>query len=110
MKGLINTLVVSLTLLAGSTAVFAEDYVYGRELMTDKELSEHQAKMHSFKTEEEREAYRMAHHERMEQRAEDKGVALPSEAPAAGQTGGKGVETAPGHGGGMGMGTDKTKP
>lgn len=66
-----------------STAV-AEDaddeFVYGRQLMSKEELTEHRAKLRSLKTEQERETYRKEHHERMEIRAREMGVTLP-EAP-----------------------------
>lgn len=104
MKGLHTTLALSLAMLLGAAAVQAEDYVYGRELMTEQELAEHQATMRSLKTEEAREAYRMAHHEKMQERAQAQGVKLPDEAPAAGRRGdgpGRGYDDDAGHKGRM---------
>lgn len=51
--------------------------VYGWELMTPKERAAHREKMQSLQTEEAREQYRMEHHERMQERAEEQGVTLP---------------------------------
>lgn len=111
MKGFPTTLALSLALLLGASAVVAEEYIYGRELMTEQELADHRAMMQSFKTEQEREAYRMAHHERMQQRAGEVGVQLPDEAPAAGARDGSGrpdsMHSGQGMGGGMGQGRDR---
>jgi len=73
-----------------------QDQIYGSELMTEQERQEHRNKMRSFKTEQEREAYQLEQHKRMQQRAKEKGVTLPDEPP-----------TRPGYmspGGGMGPG------
>ena len=51
--------------------------MYGWQLMTPEEREEHRAKMRSLKTREAREAYRIEHHERMQERARQKGVTLP---------------------------------
>jgi len=51
--------------------------IYGWQLMTPEERAEHRAKMRSLKTRNEREAYRMEYHERMQERAREKGVDLP---------------------------------
>jgi len=75
-----------------------DDFVYGRELMTQQELAEHRAHMRSLKTEQEREAYRLEHHKLMQERAREQGKTLP-DAPRSG--GGQGM--GPG-GGGMGPG------
>jgi len=66
--------------------------VYGWEMMTAQERQEHRNKMQSFKTEKEREAYRLEHHKHMDALAKERGIDLkggPSEmmrrhAPAAG--------------------------
>lgn len=92
MKGTSIAFAIGLMMALGTSVVSAEEYVYGRELMTDQELAEHRATLQSLQTEEAREAYLMAHHERMEQRAEEQGVQLPQEAPAAGNRGGMGKE------------------
>ena len=59
-----------------------DDFAYGREPMTPEELAEHRRRMRSLETEEEREAYRQEHHERMEKRARERGVNIP-DAPRA---------------------------
>lgn len=55
--------------------------IYGSQLMTEREREEHRAMMRSFKTAQEREAYRMEHHKQMQERARAKGVTLPEEPP-----------------------------
>ena len=75
------------TLISFSTStLFASDddydddykeHVYGWELMSDEEFSEHRDKMRSLETREERQAYRKEHHEEMMKRAKEKGVELP---------------------------------
>jgi hypothetical protein len=72
-----------------------QEQVYGSQLMTPQELTEHRAKMRAAKTVEEREQIRKENHDRMQARAKERGVALPEEMPMGG--GGMG----PG-GGGMG--------
>lgn len=77
-----HTTAIALGLLAltgMSVVTAAEDVVYGHQLMTEQELAEHRAKMRSLKTEEEREQYRLEHHERMQERAKARGVTLPDE-------------------------------
>ena len=91
-------------LLAGGVALAADqvrsrvqtqDQVYGSQLMTPQERAEHRTKMRAAKTVEEREQIRKENHERMQERAKERGVTLPAEPPMGG--GGMG----PG-GGGMG--------
>ena len=74
-----------------------QEQVYGSQLMTPQERSEHRAKMRAAKTPEEREQIRKEHHDLMKERAKARGVTLPDVPPARG--GGMG----PG-GGGMGPG------
>jgi hypothetical protein len=70
--------------LAGPLAVHAqEDEIYGRQLMTQEEIREHQRSMRTLQGAE-REAYRQQHHERMMLRARERGVELPDSPPAAG--------------------------
>jgi hypothetical protein len=76
--------------------------IYGWELMSVQELTEHRAKLNSFATEEEREAYRQEHHEKMQKRAEAQGVTLP-EVPAQ-RGSGQGLGSGSGSGGGGGAG------
>ncbi|MFP5505393.1 MAG: hypothetical protein ACLGH6_04290 [Gammaproteobacteria bacterium] len=101
------------TLLAGLSAVMltaslgltlpaqAEDeMIYGRELMTERELAEHRARMRSFSTEQEREMYRLEHHQRMQERAHEQGKVLPDQPGPRG----KGMGMGPRDGSGMGQG------
>jgi len=53
------------------------ELIYGSQLMTRQERDEYHAKMRSLKTEEEREAFRMEHHQKMQERAKAKGKTLP---------------------------------
>jgi hypothetical protein len=73
---------------------------YGSHLMSEQERAEHRAQMRAAKNPEERARLRKEHHERMELRANERGVTIPDEPPPHG--GGKG----PGGSGpgGMGMG------
>lgn len=83
-----------------------EEPIYGQQLMSEQERAEHREKMRSLRTEQEREAYRQEHHERMQQRAEERGVTLPDE---PGQRG-KGMNQSQqkkGMGQGKGMGHEK---
>lgn len=82
-------------LVFGSPLAQAEEFVFGRELMTQEELTEHRAKMRTL-TGEEREAYRLEHHEKMQERAKQRGVTIPDEPAIRG----KGML----RGGGMGQG------
>jgi len=88
--------IVSCILLAPLS--FADEPVYGYQLMSEQERAEHRAKMRSFQTEQEREAYRKEHHKMMQERAKAQGVTLPDEPMPRGQ--GKGM----GKGQGMGQG------
>jgi len=53
-----------------------QQQVYGWQLMTDEERTEHRAKMRSATSAEEREAYREEHHKLMQARADAKGLSL----------------------------------
>lgn len=88
-----------------SPALLAQDEtpIYGHQLMTEQERMEHRQKMRSFKTEQEREAYRMEHHKRMQERAKAQGVTLPEEPMPRG----KGMGMGQGKGMGMGQGQGK---
>lgn len=81
---------------------FADEPIYGYQLMTEQERAEHRAKMRSFQTEQEREAYRMEHHKMMQERARAQGVTLPDEPMPRGQ--GRGMGPGPGAGPGRGSG------
>lgn len=73
----LSILTVSLILFLPLQASHSDDTVYGWQLMTEQERMEHREKMKSLKTREEREAYRLEHHMRMQERAKEKGVTLP---------------------------------
>lgn len=75
------------------------DQIYGSQLMTEQERIEHRNRLRNMKTDKEREAYQLEHHKRMQERAKEKGVALPSE--PMGRPGGMGP------GGGMRPGGGK---
>lgn len=88
--------IVLLGMSLGLSAIPAlAQQVYGWELMTEQERTQHREKMRSFKTEKEREQYRMEHHKKMQERAKERGVTLPDSP----QPRGKGM-----NGGGMGAG------
>jgi len=76
-----------------------QEGVYGSQLMTEQERNEYRNQMRALKTEQEREAFRKEHHEKMKARAKAQGVALPDEPYAQGA--GKGI--GPEHGQGQGM-------
>ena len=80
-----------------------QEQIYGSQLMTQQERTEYRAKMRAAKTVEEREQVRKEHHERIKERANERGVTLPDEPPAIG--GGMG----PGSGG-MGHGSGGVGP
>jgi uncharacterized protein YdbL (DUF1318 family) len=74
-----------------------QEQIYGSQLMTQQERAEYRAKIHTAKTAEERQQIRKEHHERMKERAAERGVTLTEEPPARGR--GMGPQ-----GGGMGPG------
>ena len=113
-KTFIPTLTV-LALLATTSglwggAVQAQDQVqtqvqiYGSQLMTAAERTEYQTKMRALKTDKERDAFRLDHHDKMSVRAAEKGVTLPNSPPAAGAApkGNSGLGVGPGSGMGKG--------
>jgi len=79
---------------------YGDQTVYGWQLMTEQERAEHRAKMKSMKTKEERERYRMEHHQKMQERAKQRGVTLPDEPQQRGK--GMGNGSGSGQGGGRG--------
>jgi len=83
--------------------VQTQEQVFGWQLMSEQERLEHRQRMQQMKTEEEREAFRREHHEKMQERAWQMGVTLPDEPGFQGKgmgPGGGGM----GPGGGMGGG------
>jgi len=70
-----------------------QDRIYGSELMTQQERNEHRNQLRAMKTAQEREAYQLEHHKRMQERAREKGVKLsdePLRKPGVGGVGGAG--------------------
>jgi hypothetical protein len=94
----LSILIAAISLILFVPLGFADEPVYGYQLMSEQERAEHRAKMRSFQTEQEREAYRKEHHKMMQERAKAQGVTLPDEPMPRGQ--GKGM----GKGQGMGQG------
>ena len=86
-----------------------QEQIYGSQLMTEQERLEHRNKMRSFKTEQQREAYQLEHHKRMQERAKAKGITLPDEPMMrpGGIGPGGGMGPGGGIGGGMGPGGHK---
>lgn len=76
----------------------ARERIYGSELMTQQERNEYRTRMRALKTQEEREQFRKEHHERMKERAKERGVTLPDEPPAKGRGMGPRYGDAPGAG------------
>ena len=117
----ILALVIVLSLSTGSALagdqeraqerVQKQEQIYGSQLMTQQERSEFRDRMRTAKTAEEREQIRKEHHERMKERAAERGVTLTEEPPARGRgMGPRGEQMGPGgagmgpRGGGMGHG------
>jgi len=79
----------------------AEDNVYGWEMMTEQERTQHSETMRNFNTNEERERYRLEHHKRMQERAKERGLSMP-DMPQNRMRGGSGTGMGSGSGGGKG--------
>jgi len=83
-----------------------EEPIFGSQLMSEQERIDYRARWRVARTDDERAKLRSEHHERMKDRARERGVTLPDEPPARG-TGmrpGGGVGMGPGPGGGAGPG------
>ena len=97
-------------------AVQAQDQVqtqvqiYGSQLMTTAERTEYQSKMRTLKTDKERDAFRLDHHENMKARAAEKGVTLPDTPQGAGSKANSGFGGGPGSGTGAGQGGSANSP
>ena len=79
-----------------------QEMIYGSHLMTRQERAEYRAQLRAAKTDEERQQIRIKHHERMKERAKQRGVGiLPDEPPV------RGVGPGPG---GMGPGPGGVTP
>jgi hypothetical protein len=61
--------------------------IYGSQLMSDPERSAYQAKIRALKTDRERDAFRLEHHELMQIRAASRGITLPMDPPGTGMQG-----------------------
>jgi len=61
--------------------------IYGSQLMTQQERTEYRAKMSAAKTVGEQEQIRNEHHEQMKERAQARGVTLPTSRPLEGRHG-----------------------
>lgn len=85
------------------------EQVYGSQLMTQQERVEYRSRMRAAKTAEEREQVRMEHHERMKDRAKQRGVTLPDEPSARGGGMGPGGGGMGPGGGGMGPGGGRNR-
>ena len=68
--------IITLSMTLPATSVFAEDQVYGWQMMSEQERQEHRTKMQNMNTEEERNRYRLEHRKMMEQRAKEQGKSL----------------------------------
>ena len=99
MNTLIKTILLASTFsMLFTTTSSAEDQAYGWQLMSEQERIEHRNKMRSFKTEQERERYRLEHHKKMQKRADQQGLSLPDQPRVQGQ----GMGTGGGQGQGRG--------
>lgn len=105
------TIAALAALSAGSVATEAAPQVYGSQLMTRQERMEYRNQMRALNTQEERNAFRLEHHQRMQERAKERGLTLPDAPPVMGGGMGPGMGgMGPGMGGmgpgmgGMGMG------
>ncbi len=84
--------------------VQAQVQIYGSQLMTSAERTEYQSKMRTLKTDKERDAFRLDHHETMKVRAAEKGATLPETPQGAGSKANSGFGGGPGAGPGAGAG------
>ena len=82
-----------------------EKVIYGYQLMTQQEREQYQAQMRNAKTAEERERLRKEHHEKMQARAQERGVMLPDMPPQRGM----GMNQGQGMGPGSGMGGGRNR-
>jgi hypothetical protein len=61
--------------------------IYGSQLMSEQERTEHRSRMRAAKSAEALEQVRLEHHEKMKLRAEERGLTLPDEPPVSGGRG-----------------------
>lgn len=107
----VSMLAISLCLALGITAPAAaqmqsdpmQERIYGYELMTPQERTEYHARLRALNTEQEREAFRLEHYRKMQERAKAQGKTLPDTppgmGPGMGPGGGKGMMGPGGRGG-----------
>ncbi len=93
---------ILVTMASWPLAAQDNEEVFGRELMTQQELQEHRQTMRNLNTEAERAQYQQQHHERMLQRARERGVELKNGM-------GRGMGSGQGMGGGQGKGASQGK-
>lgn len=98
------TIAALAALSAGSVATEAAPQVYGSQLMTRQERMEYRNQMRALNTQEERNAFRLEHHQRMQERAQERGLTLPDAPPVMGGGMGPGMGGMGPRMGGMGMG------
>ncbi|MDZ7752813.1 MAG: hypothetical protein U5S82_14365 [Gammaproteobacteria bacterium] len=79
-KTIITAAGIALLIPLAGTVMAGDEYPirHGRDLMSDEEFATHRAAMVNMTTEE-RQAYRVARHESMKERAAEQGVTLPDE-------------------------------
>ena len=69
-------IIFTLSIILPTTSVFAEDQVYGWQMMSEQERQEHRTKIQNLNTKEERNRYLLEHREMMEKRAKEQGKSL----------------------------------
>lgn len=84
MKAVTLALALGLQFAAVETSWAVNEPIYGSQLMNRQERMEHRRMMRSLKTQEERDAYRLEHHQKMQQRAQERGMQLPDAPPQQG--------------------------
>ncbi len=70
---------------AEKTQLPATEQVYGYELMNQRERTDYRARLHALKSNAEREQFRLEHRQKMQERAQERGVTLPDESPSRGR-------------------------
>jgi len=85
--------------------------IYGSQMMTQQERADHRAKLRAAKTQAERNQIRQENHQRMQQRAKERGIKMPDMPPQnqGHMNQGQGMRNGQGQGmgNGQGMGSDQ---
>lgn len=68
--------IITLCMVLPATSVFAEDQMYGSQMMSEQERQEYTTKMKSIKTAEERHRYELEHRKMIEERAKEQEKSL----------------------------------